>query len=199
MDAAFSGVMSSPRKRLSLGINKGSNKQHFSPLSPTSPGISGLPPVGFSLAAAQAGSKLRKGAGKQWPYAPRSARYRLVEAREACGSTPAQFAQAISALLAGDAAAPVNQQQLLAMEAGFALVPAQVFAAVERLFSDHQSELARQEALVPGVLSGGEYPYQEPMEGCAATPRSYQEAHHAHHAHHAHPDRQPNPRAPHAL
>ena len=52
------------------------------------------------------------------------------------------------------------------METGFALVPAQVFASVERLYEDRQAELARQlAAQEPPVLEGGVYPYQEPMEG----------------------------------
>lgn len=167
------GSMASPRKRLSLGISAGNNKSNkFGPMSPTSPGVTGLPPSGFSLAAAHAGNKqmLRKPSSKAWPYAPRSARYRLVEARDTCGSTPAQFAQAISAI----EATPVNQQQLLAMEAGFALVPTGVLNGAERLYADHQSELARQDASrQPAVMTGGEYPYQEPMEGCARSHMAY--------------------------
>ena len=87
-----------------------------------------------------------------------------MKAREACGSTPAQFSQAVSSLLGNDT--PLNQQLLLAMEAGFALVPAHMLAAAEQLHADHQAELERQQAAAPpAVLVGGEYPYQEPMEG----------------------------------
>jgi len=119
-----------------------------------------------SLISAPLNNKsLRRGvATKAWPYAPRSARYRLVEIREAIGSTPTQFATAVSALFATEA--PINQHQLLQMEAGWALVPTQVLASAERLHDDHKAELERQAAAMPAtVLVGGDYPYQEPMEG----------------------------------
>lgn len=148
-------MSTSPRKRLSL---VGSSSRFSGPASP-----SALGSQGFALKTSKS-TKAGK-AGKAWPYAARSARYRLLESREKCGSTPSQFAQAISALV-GDAVSPFNQQQLLAMEAGFALVPSQVLASAEKLYADHQAELERQEASRPPVeLSGGEYPYQEPMEG----------------------------------
>ena len=103
-------------------------------------------------------------AAKAWPYAPRSAKERLLEIREGLSFTPAQLAQAINGQLTTDTS--VNQQQLLSMEAGFAFVPATVLAAAERLHADHQAEVERQAAgREPAVLVGGEYPYQEPMEG----------------------------------
>jgi hypothetical protein len=149
--------MASPRKRLSLSTASFGKPNVLSPTSSHGGGFSHVAPL--------AAKAMRKAAGKQWPYAPRSARYSLVEAREGCGSTPAQFAQAISALSSAEGAS-VNQQQLLAMEAGFALVPSSIYSSAERLLEEHQAELARQQAATPPALAaGGEYPYQEPMEG----------------------------------
>lgn len=144
----------SPRKRSSLVAGRvGSQLSH---------GISSAG-AGGPAASSTAFKALRKSSSKAWPYAPCSARYRLSEARDTVGSTAAQFAQAISCSLSD---APVNQQQLLAMEAGFAPVPVQVLAGAERLLAEHQAELERQKAAHPAAgIVGGDYPYQEPMEG----------------------------------
>lgn len=129
------------------------------------------PPMASPSSGGNASGPLRavrnKGAAGRaaaWPYGPRSARFRLLEVREALGAMPAQFAQAVSAQLPSDLA--LHHQHLLDMEAGFALVPAPVLAAAERLHADHQADLDRQAAArEPQVLIGGEYPYQEPMQG----------------------------------
>lgn len=154
-------MSSSPgRKRSSLVGGSGK----FGASGGTS-GTSGVSPAGLSRQSSST-SGYRKAASTStsrgaWPYAPRSARYRLSEVRETIGTSHAHFAQALSS-----ETAPVSHQQLVTMEAGFALVPTPVLARAEALEVQHHEELARQAAArEPTVLIGGDYPYQEPMEG----------------------------------
>ena len=143
-------VMSSPRKRSSLvGTGKTSS---FGPGSAASPMLNASG-TGF------AGKALRK--NKAWPYAPRSARYRLREILLATEMTPQVFAQAVS----NGSDTAINQNQLLDMEAGWALVPAWLMANAEKVHAEHQAELEKLRAAQPQMLVGGQFPYQEPMEG----------------------------------
>lgn len=147
--------LSSPRVRGSLA-GSGKAAAHHRP--PLSPGARGPPALTPAISA-------------EWPFAPRSARYRLAEVRKDVGMTPAHFSAALSTAIASAGRAKeapaVTAQLLLSMESGFALVQPPVLAAAEQLAA-HAEEEARKEAGEAGGIDdepGGVYPHQEPMLG----------------------------------
>ncbi len=140
----------SPRRRVSLG------KQSSFALP--------VVPISKQSSSARRGSSKRD----EMPVAPRASRFTLLEIRQDAGQTPAQFAAALSAGLAGDTA-PINQQQLLLMEMGLALVPAPVLACAERLREQREQQQAAAAAAAAAAaeeqIVGGVYPHQECMLG----------------------------------
>ena len=102
--------------------------------------------------------------------APRGAKYRLEDVREAFKLSLAQFAQLLSTVQ------PVSQKLVQSWEAGLARVPMRILKRTEELSEQLAAEAAKAQPPPMEVVDlKAEYPYQEPMIGPdyqASVPRS---------------------------